>query len=144
MIDDATLARLHECARRECRSLFQYVAEVPLWVGPADRSAYDLVREWARTERQQAQLVVEWLQRHGTGRFQLGQYPTEFTSWNDTAFRRVLPIVVKEHQHNLNLLEADVAATTDSELRILLGHLVDLKREHAAAFQTIAQAAGSA
>lgn len=144
MIDDATLARLGESVRRECRSLHQYAAEVPLWVGAEDRSVYDLVRDWADTERQQAQMIVDWLQRHGPSQFHLGQYPTRFTAWNDAAFRHALPALVREQASNLKTLEADLAATTNSELRILLEHLVALKREHASAFQTIARAAGCA
>lgn len=144
MIDDATLARLHECVRRECRSLLQYVSEVSLWVGPDDRSAYDLVRDWAHSERQQVQCVADWMQRHTSGRFPLGQFPTAFTTWNDTSFRHALPVLVREHQANLAALEADASATIQVEPRGMLDHLVELKREHAAAFQTIAEAAGCA
>ena len=51
MIDGATQDRLQQCVRRESRSFFQYVCEVPIWTGADDRPAAARLRELGRAEQ---------------------------------------------------------------------------------------------
>ena len=54
MIDPVTKELLHQIIRRESRSLFQYVREVPMWVGTIDRPVLARLRDMASAEERSA------------------------------------------------------------------------------------------
>lgn len=130
MIDPGSMNRLHECVRRESRSLLQYVREVPLWASAADRGSFDRIREIAETERQSVDRLATWLQKNHMGIMHLGPFPSVFMDVNDAGFRHMLPRLVTEHRHLLDELEADAGALAHTAAGEHLHSLLAHKRAH--------------
>lgn len=137
MIDSFTQDRLHDCIRRESRSLLQYVREVPLWAGATDRAAFDRVREIAETEKQAVDRLATWLQKIHAGIMHLGPFPSVFMDVNDAGFRHLLPRIVAEHRQLLDRLEADAGALAHSPAAEHLHALLAHKRAHQAILQSM-------
>ena len=131
MIDGPTRERLEVCVRRESRSLFQYVREVPMWSGPADQAASIRLRQLAQAELDATNLLARWLQKRRTGQLHLGPFPSVYTNNNDAALHYILPRVVLEHGMLLADLERDAAATTDPDARSLVDAMLIQKRKNA-------------
>ncbi len=130
MIDEPTRELLQECVRRESRSLLQYVLEVPVWAGPADRIAHDKLKALALAERRATDDLGRYLQKKKIGVPSLGPYPSSFTTLNDAALNHLLPRLVREQREALAALEADLQRVTDPDVRGYLEQMVQLKRQH--------------
>jgi hypothetical protein len=130
VIDDSTRAVLHACVRRESRSLFQYVREVPLWVGPADRPTLAKLKGLATVEQSATDALGRYLQRKKVGLGHIGAFPSEFTTVNDAALHYLLPKLVQEQRAAAAALEADLARVTDVDARDHLAALLQLKRQY--------------
>ncbi len=130
MIDEATRDVLQEVVRRESRSLLQYVREVPLWAGPADRIALATVKALAAQEQRAVDDLGRHLQKRKAGLTSLGPYPSGFTTVNDAALHHLLPRLVAEQAAAVTALEADLARVTDPDARAHLEKLLRLKHQH--------------
>lgn len=130
MIDEATRDLLQACVRRESRSLFQYVRDVPLWVGPADRPVLAKLKGLAVAEQTATDALGRYLQRRQAGLGHLGAYPSEFTTINDAALHYVLPKLIAEQRAATVALEADLPRVSDPDARAHLSELLRLKRQH--------------
>ena len=131
MIDGATQDRLQQCVRRESRSLLQYVCEVPMWMGAADRPAGARLRELGQAEQAATDRLAKWLQKRRAGEMFLGPFPSVFTDSNDAALHYILPRVVREHTADVVKLEADAAAIGDPEAKSFVDAMLALKRQNA-------------
>ncbi len=130
MIDDSTRDVLQSCVRRESRSLFQYVREVPLWVSPADRPALAKLQGLATVEQAATDALGRYLQRRRAGLGHLGAFPSGFTTVNDAALHYLLPQLIVEQRAAATALEADLAQVIDADARDHLAGLLQLKRRH--------------
>jgi hypothetical protein len=136
-MDDATQDRLQECVRRESRSLLQYVHKAPLWAGPKERPALERLRSMAQAELNATDALASWLQKQRAGIPHLGPFPSGFLNLNDSAYRHVLPTVVREQVQLLGELEADAAAIAEPGAKTLLETMLSLKRAHQAELSTV-------
>jgi hypothetical protein len=130
VIDVPTRDLLHACVRRESRSLFQYVREVPLWVGPVDRPALARLKNLATAEQTATDNLGRYLQRRQAGLGHLGAFPSGFTTVNDAALHYLMPQLIAEQRTAATALEADLAQVTDADARTHVAELLRLKRQH--------------
>jgi hypothetical protein len=130
VIDEPTRDLLQACVRRESRSLFQYVRDVPLWVGPADRPALAKLQGLATAEQTATDALGRYLQRRRAGLGHLGAFPSGFTTVNDAALHYLLPQLILEQRAAATALEADLARVSDADARDHLATLLQLKRQH--------------
>jgi len=130
MNDPTTAQLLQELVRLESRSLLQYVREIPVWVGPADRPALQKLRALAAAELAATDALGQHLQKRRIGLASLGPFPPEFTDVNDAALHHLLPKLVKEQKRAAADVEAGLTKLGDDPARPLVERLVRLKREH--------------
>jgi hypothetical protein len=130
VIDDPTRDVLQECVRRESRSLLQYTREVPLWAGPADRTALATLKALATEEQRAVDDLGRHLQKRKAGLPALGPYPSAYTTVNDAALHHLLPKIIAEQAGAITALEADLARVADPDARAHLEKLLRLKRQH--------------
>jgi hypothetical protein len=128
-MDLASREQLFRILRREGRSLFQYLREVPAWVGLHDRNAFARTRELAGAELEIINGLTKLVQKHHHGMMHLGAFP-DFTSFNDTALNYSLPIIIREQKQLLAELERERSLITDGEAGAQLDQLLVLKRKH--------------
>jgi hypothetical protein len=129
-MNDTTAEVLRELVRRESRSLLQYVREVPVWVGPADRPALQKLRALATAERDAVDILGKHLQKRRQGLASLGSFPPEFTDVNDAALHHLLPKLVREQKRAGADLEADQTRLGDDPAGPLVERLAHLKRQN--------------
>ena len=98
MIDESMRDVLQACVRRESRSLFQYVRDVPLWVSPADRPILAKLHGLAAAEQAATDKLGRYLQRRHAGLGHLGAFPSEFTTVNDAALHYLMPKLIEEQR----------------------------------------------
>src|SRR5262245_38035251 len=128
-MNDATTAELvRELVRRESRSLMQYVREVPVWVGPADRPALQKLRAMATAERELMDAIGRHLQKRREGLATLGPFPPEFTDVNDAALHHLLPKLVREQKEAATDVEAALTKLGDDPAWPLVERLAHLMR----------------
>jgi hypothetical protein len=130
VIDEPTRDVLQACVRRESRSLFQYVRDVPLWVGPADRPALAKLKGLATAEQSATDRLSRYLQLKKIGLGHLGAFPSGFTTVNDAALHYLLPQLIREQRAAAGSLEADLGRITDADAKEHLATLLQLKRQH--------------
>jgi hypothetical protein len=128
-IDVATRNLLAALLRRESRSLFQYLREVPPWAGPREQNAVARLRELAGAELDTLENLNRYLERQHAAPGPTGSYP-DFTPFNDQALHFLLPAVVREQKQLLAELERDRPAVADEGAAAFLSRLADLKRRH--------------
>lgn len=129
MIDLATRDRLHKLLRREGRSLFQYLREVPPWAGGHDLHVVARMRELAGTELEVIESLGKLVQKQHGDYGHLGAFP-DFTGYNDAAVHFLLPLVIDEQKKLLTQLETDRAAVSEETIGALLDELLALKKHH--------------
>ena len=135
-MNNATTAELlQELVRRESRSLWQYVREVPVWVGPADRPTLEKLRGLAAAELQATDDLGRHLQKRRIGLASLGPFSPEFTGVNDVALHYLLPKLVREQKQAAADVEADLTRLGDDPARPLVERLAHLKRQHLPALE---------
>ena len=119
--------------------MFQYVREVPLWVGPADRPTLAKLKALATAEQAATDALGRYLQKRKAGLPSLGPYPSSFTTLSDAALHHLLPRLVREQRAALTALEADLQRVTDPDVRAYLERMVQLKRQHQPELETLHQ-----
>src|SRR5262245_37812181 len=130
MNDATTAPLLQELVRRESRSLFQYVREVPVWVGTADGPALQKLRALAAAELEAIDALGRHLQKRRIGSATLGPFPPEFTDVNDAALHHLLPKLVREQKEAAADVESSLTKLGNDPARHLVERLVRLKRQH--------------
>jgi hypothetical protein len=128
-MDATTRGVLAGVLRRESRSLFQYLREVPPWAGPREQNAVARLRELAGAELAVVEELSKHMQRQNAGPGPYGSYP-DFTPFNDQALHFLLPAVVREQKQLLAELERDRAAVAEPGAALLIDGLAELKRRH--------------
>jgi hypothetical protein len=130
VLDAPTQQVLQECVCRESRSLLQYVHEVPLWAGPADRAVLAKMNALAAAEEAATDALGRYLQKRKAGLSSLGPYPSAFTTVNDSALHNLLPRIIAEQRTLIAALESDVASVAEPDANAHLAELLRLKRQH--------------
>ncbi|MBX7105923.1 MAG: hypothetical protein K1X57_17705 [Gemmataceae bacterium] len=135
MIDAATNDRLRQLLRRESRSLYQYLREVPAWTSFKDTNTLARLRECANAELEVVEKLSRWLQKYVSGALVHGAFP-DFTPYNDTGLNFLLPLVIREQKQAVRELETDAKAL-QGEPAEYVNELLALKRAHLATLEDL-------
>ncbi|MFL5329036.1 MAG: hypothetical protein ACJ8C4_08975 [Gemmataceae bacterium] len=129
MSDQATQTTLQTIIRREGRSLFQYLRDVPPWIGLAEENTLARMHECSRAQLEELETLGRLYQKRYGEMSHMGSYP-DFTGKNDQALHYLLPVVVKEQERLVEELERDRAGISDAEIGAALDRFIVLKRQH--------------
>jgi hypothetical protein len=135
MIDAGTIDRLRHLLRRESRSLYQYLREVPAWTTLRESHILASLRDCATAELHVIERLSRWLQKHISGALVHGAFP-DFTPYNDTGLNFLLPLVIREQKQAIRELESDAKAL-HGEPADYVNELLALKRAHLAAIEDL-------
>jgi hypothetical protein len=130
MLDAHSRDVLQEVVRREGRSLLQYVAEAFPWTPTEDEAEIERLKQMAGEQSEAIARLMRFLQRQHAPVPYLGAFPTSFTSVNFVTLAYLRPILLKHAEHEIPLLERDLAQVADTVARALLTDLLALKKRH--------------
>ncbi|GEM_PF-1299342 len=126
--------------RRETASLPQYLNDAWPWVDPTDPldvEASELVRSIINEENEWIERLAAYIEQRG-GVPLTGSYPADFTDTHYLALEFLLRRLIAYQKWNMEQLEADLEAAADEpELRNLLAHMLERKREQTAALERL-------
>ena len=140
MLDARTQTRLQEILRRESRSFLQYVRDSFPWTSPGEDGALAQLQTLIEEERTANAAFARFLIRHRVLVPHLGPYPVAFTTLNFVALDHLLPLLVDAERRSILELENDLLAFTDSECRLEILKLLDMKRQHLKALEALVAA----
>lgn len=128
--------------QRETASLPQYLNDAWPWVDPTDPldiEAAELVRSIINEENEWIERLARLIESRG-GVPLTGSYPAEFTDTHYLALEFLLKRLIAYQRWNMEQLEADLeAAADDPELRNILSHMLERKREQTHALEELLQ-----
>jgi hypothetical protein len=139
VIDAETQERLQEMLRRERLSELMYVGQAFPWTPAAEAPALAAVLRLADEERQALTVLGRWLIRRHIEVDTFGSYPSHYTTINFLSLEHMLPRLLRGERASIAVLEADLAQTTDAEVRAQIDKLLFLKREHAAKLEQLCE-----
>jgi hypothetical protein len=134
-----TAALLYQAFNALARSLLQYGTESAPWADHVDQEVYQRLYELAGQERQALARLGRLLSQHHLPPPHPGPYPERYTAWNYVAVDRLLPHLLAEQQRLVAELERALAQASDPAGRDALKELLQLKRQHLAVLQDLAQ-----
>jgi rubrerythrin len=135
-----TLTLLQEVARREGRSLFQYVRDAFPWTTASELEALAQVQKLTEEEREGVARLVQFLVKQHHTFPNLGTYPSSFTNINYISLEHLLPMLADYEQKSITELERDLSSVSDLEAKRLLEQILATKRRHLEALETLAAA----
>jgi hypothetical protein len=130
VIDSRTENIMREVARRELRSLLQYLAESFPWATPDKAPIAGALRQMAAQSRDVVGKITRFLRRHHAGFPCLGAFPMDFTNINFIGLDYALARLVKDETRmlaDLGMYQLDVA---DGEAKALIADLIAVKQAH--------------
>jgi hypothetical protein len=127
--DPATRTTLQTIIRREGRSLFQYLRDVPPWIGLAEENTLARMHECSRVQLEELETLGRLYQKRYGEMSHMGSYP-DFTGKNDQALHYLLPVVLKEQKQLIEQLQRDRAGIVDAEIGEAIDRFLALKRQH--------------
>ena len=139
-MDDLSYSLLEDIARRENRSLLQYVRDAYPRITPDEREVLAQVRMMIEEEQQGVGELVRFLYSHHRPPPYLGSYPTSFTSLSFVSLDHLLPLLARHERQELARLQREVELLTDPEAKALVEKIIANKRRHLEALQSLAAA----
>jgi rubrerythrin len=139
-MDDRSYSLLEDIARRENRSLLQYVRDSYPWITPDEREVLPQIRIMIVEERQGVAELVRFLYSHRRPPPYLGTFPTSFTSLSFVSLDHLLTILATNERKELERLQVEVDLLTDPEAKALVQKIIANKRRHLETLQALAAA----
>ena len=140
MMDDRSYSVLENIARRENRSLLQYVRDSYPWITPDERDVLSQIRAIIEEEEQGVAELVRFLHSHHRPPPYLGSFPTSFTGLSFVSLDHLLPILAANERKELERLQSEVNALTDPEAKGLVEKIIANKRRHLETLQSLGKA----
>src|SRR5438445_13733045 len=140
MLDARTQARLQGILRRESRSFLQYVRDSFPWTSPGEEGALVQLQTLIEEERTANAALARFLIRDRIPVPHLGPYPVAFTTLNFVSLDHLLPLLVDAERRSILELEKDLIGFADSDCRLEIQKLLDMKRQHLKALEALAVA----
>ncbi len=138
MIDPSTIAILQKQIRRTGRSLLQYSCESFPYAGNSkDEEIVNLFHSMMAEENEAAGLLSAFLLKNYSGPPHLGAYPMFFTTLNYLALERLIPLIIEDHEKDIQSLKEDIAKVQDLQARNLLQQLLESKEKHVATLREL-------
>jgi rubrerythrin len=138
VIDDQTYSLLAEIARRESRTLLQYVRDSYPWITLEERDEMAEVRTMIEEEKQGVGDLVRFILRQHQPMPYIDSYPASFTSLSFVSLDHLIPLLSTHEREGLHRLEREVGALRDPEAKELVQKIVDMKRRHLETLQSLA------
>jgi rubrerythrin len=139
-MDDRSYSLLEDIARRENRSLLQYVRDSYPWMTPDEREVLPQIRIMIVEERQGVAELVRFLYSHRRPPPYLGTFPTSFTSLSFVSLDHLLPILARNERKELERLQVEIDLLTDPEAKALVQKIIANKRRHLEMLQSLTAA----
>jgi len=128
-----TISSLNRLFRIAYRSLPAYLQGIQLWFGPANHPGDELVARIAADHRVLAGQFAEAIRKLG-GVVDVGEFPIEFTSFNDLDVAFILRKIRQRIGHAIPILHRTVDELTSApSAQALAEHMLRLTLEHQAA-----------
>jgi hypothetical protein len=140
MLDSQTQNQLQELLQRESRSFLQYVRDSFPWITSEEKPALAQLQTLIEEERRATAALAKFLTRQRIPLPYLGSYPVTFTTLNFISLDHLLPILADSERRAITDLESDLASFADPECCHEVQKLLDLKRRHLKALETLAAA----
>jgi hypothetical protein len=129
-MDERSYSLLEDIARRENRSLLQYVRDSYPWITPDEREVLSQLRTMIEEEQQGVGELVRFLYSHHRPPPYFDSFPTSFTSLSFVSLDHLLPILVANERKELERLESEVSTLADPEAKLFVEKIVANKRRH--------------
>lgn len=137
MNDYNTPTLLHAIYRREAVTFLQYVAQISPYTPDADRPLLARLHELANTERQSLELYALLLEKSRVAVPHTGAFPSVFSNYNFVTVRKLLPLLVADHQQGIALLERDAAPLPTGDTANHVRQMLELKKLHLTELQKL-------
>jgi hypothetical protein len=139
-MDDRSYFLLEDIARRESRSLLQYVRDAYPWITPDEREVLNQIRAMIDEELQGVVELVRFLYSLHRPPPYFGSYPTSFTGLSFVSLDHLLPLLATNEAKELERLEREVVTLIDPEAKALVEKIIANKRRHLETLQRLAAA----
>jgi len=139
-MDAQTQALLQAAVREESRSFLQYIAESFPWTTDSERAPLAQFQKLAAADQEATAALSLFLARARVQPPYLGPFPMSFTNLNYISLEHLLPMLVKEERATLAARQRDLAQVLDPEVRAHLLRIIDLKKQHLLALESMAAA----
>jgi hypothetical protein len=135
--DVRTYALLEDIARREDRSLLQYVKDAYPWITPAEQQVLARIQAITKEEQQGvAELVRFLISRHSPPPY-LGTFPVSFTSLSFVSLDHLIPLLADNERKELERLQGEIEQMPDPEAKALVQKIIANKARHLETLQSL-------
>jgi hypothetical protein len=136
--NDRTYALLEDIARREDRSLLQYVKDAYPWITPAEQQVLAQIQAMTEEERQGVAELVRFLISRRRPPPYLGTFPASFTSLSFVSLDHLIPLLVDNERKELERLEREIHEMTDPEPKQFVQKIIANKTWHLETLRSLA------
>jgi hypothetical protein len=112
----------------ERHSFLQYLREASPWVAADDEPLAIQLKEMADLEAMLVEKLAEYMRRQRII-VPSGTFAARFTQYNFTNLRKLVSVVVRDHEGRMSKLH-DLIRWTDEESKTLVEQMIELKRKH--------------
>jgi hypothetical protein len=130
VIDTATQALLQDIARRESRSLLQYLGDSFPWDTLEGMEAQARLEPLIREESCRVAALLRYMARRRIELPYLGAYPMTYTNINNISMTSLLPLVKDYLQKSIADLDRELSRIGDAEAHRLVHELLDDEKRH--------------
>lgn len=127
---------LHTIYRREALSFLQYVAQISPYASEADKPLLARLHELAASEQRELESLGLYMEKARYMVPHTGAFPSVFSNYNFVNVRKLIPLIVEDHQAALVRLEAD-AQSVSGDATAPVQKLLAIKRQHLTELQKL-------
>jgi hypothetical protein len=136
-MDARSLQVLQGVFRRETRSVLQYVGNAFPWTNTDRTTELDQLQEIIHEERDALARLGQFLYRNHVVPLVGTSYPVSLTTLNFVGLDLILKKLIAFQEQSLAVVETDLAAIKDAEVRRQLESFRDLKARHLEALRAL-------
>src|SRR6266849_5846640 len=136
--DDRTYTLLEGIARRENRSLLQYVRDSYPWITPDERQVLAQIQAMTAEEQQGVAELVQFLISGRRPPPYLGTFPVSFTSLSFVSLDHLIPMLAAYERQELEKLQGEINEITDPAAKQLVHKIAANKTRHLETLQSLA------
>src|SRR5262249_41257478 len=126
VIDPQSRAVLTDLARKESRSLLQYVRDAFPWTTAEEHAGLEWLQRVIQEEEEATASVVRFLYKHRVPPPYIGPYPISFTTINFISLDHLIPLLVEHERRALADLERQAGLVADAEARTLVQRTLEM------------------
>ncbi len=138
MIDAQTYSLLADIARRESRTLLQYVHDSFPWTTPEEKDRVAQIQTLIEEEKQGLTDLMRFILGQHQPLPYIGSYPTSFTGLSFVSLDHLIPLLATHEREDYHRLEREVGALSSPEAKEVVQKILDRKRRHLEILQSLA------